>query len=206
MEELLRQLGLSRKEIQTYELLLKQASLNASQVAGFLKENRTNTYMILERLNNKGLVIYDESKPIRSYLPANPTAIQKIWDDEYRKIRQIKNLMSQTLPALESQYRLSQVKPGVVYLEGLDGLKTMLEDMTKSKTDILLISNYTVTDNTAAFDVLQKGLLKRKFSGIKTLAIFHENPEKKLDVKEFASRNVLVRFWGNREYTGEMAV
>jgi sugar-specific transcriptional regulator TrmB len=162
--------------------------------------------MILERLHNYGLVIYDDTRPVREYRVADPNSIYTIWSTQQNQLKELKILMNKTLPDLQSRYKLSQIKPGVVYLEGLNGVKELLNDMAKSTDDILLIPSYTVTAHKEAFELLQKGLMKRKYRGVKTLAVFHEDAREAIDVKEFAKKNVEVRFWGEHEYSGEMAV
>lgn len=206
MNELFIQLGLHEKEARLYQFLLEQTAMTAASIAKHIDESRTNTYMILERLEQNGLVESDDSKAVRRYLAADPQVLRRLLVAQQSNLKQANTALNQALPKLQSLYNLGQLKPGVVYLEGLDGLKTLLDDVARSGEEVLIIPSEHSPNVPEAWKVLQEGVNKRAKLGVKTRIIFPEGARENLEFDRLKGQEYNIRFWGGRDYPGELVV
>ncbi len=204
MDELFNKLGLSQKEANCYKLLLSTGSMPVSDIAQALKENRTNTYMILDKLEKNGLISKDETKAVRRYEAIEPSGLKNILLIKQQEFRHTTTLLNRYLPELQSTYNLSKFKPGVVYLEGKKGLKIILDDMSKSNEELLLIPG--IKPEKEVWEILLTGILKRSRKGIKTRAIFSEANREVLNKQLHKKQKYEVKYWSEPEYPSEIVV
>lgn len=73
--ENLLQLGLSKKEVMLYLLLLRNGPAPVSSLAKRLELKRVSLYSILESLELKGLISIQETERGRRYLPHDPECL-----------------------------------------------------------------------------------------------------------------------------------
>jgi len=76
--EWLQSIGLNEKQQQLYLYLLEHGSLAASQLAQELGEQRTNVYLLVDALAERGLVEKDESLPVAQFKVTNPQRLQEL--------------------------------------------------------------------------------------------------------------------------------
>jgi sugar-specific transcriptional regulator TrmB len=206
MEEVLAGLGFTPKDIVVYRYVLEHGGQTAAAIAGACGEKRANTYVILEGLNAKGVITVDNARAVRTFSATHPSSLQKLVQDEQARQARLVADVKSLLPQLTSAYNLATDKPGIVYLQGAEGFITLLEDMAGSQTEVLLVaSNQTPSD----FQVLKRFrqlLLKRKQGGVITRAIFHHNGRETELARIFSERGMNLRFLGDEEYTGELAI
>lgn len=206
MNEVLEQLGLNEKEAKLYLVLIEQGPLSAADLAKHAHETRTNTYMILERLQEMGLVSEDASK-VKQFIAAEPQKLQRIVVDKQESLKAVNAQLRAVLPDLSSKYRLAHHKPGVIYREGIDGLRESFEDMTRTGKEILVFASDVTPQNPSAYSVIRKSLEKRKSRGVTSRVLLHEDGRKYDDIEEWPkSRNQNVRFIGESPYEGEVAI
>ena len=125
-EDVLRDLGLSDKEIRVYLSLL---GLGVSKVQGIAKHSkllRTTVYEILESLISKGLVSYSIKSGVRHFEAAEPSKLRYMVEEKQRKILEI-------IPELEAIARGVKEKPRVEAYEGREGLKTFMRNVIREK-------------------------------------------------------------------------
>lgn len=206
MEKALQLLGLNEKEAKFYLFLLENRSMSASEIAKQTKESRTNTYMILDRLADEGLIHAASNRGVKQYTAADPNELKKLVVAKQQEVRRDQQALSSILPELTSIYQLGQHRPGVVYLEGIKGFESFLEDMHKTGGEVSIIASNTTPQNREAWGVLQKALKKRKQKGISSRAIFHESAHEWLDKNEHLGRGLDVKFWGSDELKGEIVL
>lgn len=207
MEETLHQLDINEKEARFYLGMLELKPMTASNIAKAFNESRTNTYMILEELSVKGLIAEDDSQKVRHYYAAPPEKLTEILQTKQKELQSTQNSLSEVMQELQSMYILGQHKPGVSYLEGLNGYKKMLEDCTRSSTDILTFGATNVPKEQGYNDILLRGLAKRKARGIKTRMLLDESCAPHVDTKHYLEvRGQDVRFWGKAPYESEIVI
>ncbi len=205
MNELFRKLGYSDKEANCYKILIESGGgLTASNIAKAIKETRTNTYMILERLEKADLIETDETQAVRRYIALDPVQLRQLVVAKQEEIKHTQRLLAQSLPDIQSLFNLGKLKPGVVYLEGLRGLEIILEDAARSMEEVLLIPGSKIEGET--WETLKRGIEKRAKKGVKTRAIFPENSRQRLDKKLHKKQKFEVRYWGKTDYPGEVVI
>lgn len=207
MKETLHKLGLNQKEAGMYQLLLVNPNLTASQISQKSGESRTNTYMVLESLKARELVEEDTTQPVKRYNAADPRNLKNLLQAKQQEFRRTQASLTALLPQLESAYRLAQHKPGVAHLEGLDGFRSLLDDMANAQEKTVWLwassKSYRGTDMRP---ILDKGIQKRRARGIKTNAIYPEQG-RQWGVSESAqAQNFEVRFWGDQPTIAEIVL
>lgn len=206
MQELLIQLGLKPKEVKFYLYMLEAGSLTAQEIAKANKETRTNTYMILERLISEKLIEVDEGSPIKRFIATDPVALKDKLLKQQQELKQKHMMLTAALPDLSALFRLSQHKPGVMYLEGIKGFKALLDDNAKATTQIDLIASEDIVHDREAWAMLQKGIAKRWAKGIKTRGLFNTPDEEWNEVKTLQNTGYKVRRWGKDTLPGEIVI
>jgi|SRR3989344_1004375 len=126
MEEVLEKVGLSKNESKVYITLLKLGSSSAGIIAEKSRVYRTNVYEALNRLVEKSLVSYvfkGHQKFFQAEKPEKILDILREKEDSFKKI----------LVHLSAQHSLPKNKDKVSIFEGLNGLKTITDDILKEK-------------------------------------------------------------------------
>ncbi|MFH1053572.1 MAG: helix-turn-helix domain-containing protein [Candidatus Woesearchaeota archaeon] len=128
MEDVLKEIGLSRNESRIYLALVKMGSSTATQIIKKTNLHRANVYDTLEKLHEKGLVSSISKINIKHYQAASPNKILSIIKEKEQRIQEI-------LPKLEKEYESSKSKEEIQVFKGKKGLKTVLEDiLNENKT------------------------------------------------------------------------
>jgi len=206
MDTVLADVGLSPAESTVYRYLLANGADTAAAIAKHTKQTRTNAYMLLNKLAESGIVEADDSTAVRRYHAANPTILQHQVRQRQQALARTNKSLELAMPELLSMFNLSQQRPGVVYLEGLDGLKVSFEDQAKSKTDLLIWGSDIANEDLRIWQVIEKGGYKRRARGIKTRALFHAEAAKWPHIRDFTLKNFEVRLWGQQPFLGEVLI
>lgn len=170
MENSLKSLGLSEKEIKIYLACLKLGSSKASEIASYVKIERQASYYILKLLMKKGFISETIKSGVQYYEVSNPkTLLQKIEEEKKTKEEAIKEI-------IEEQKKLKNVaipKARVSWYEGVEGFKTILREMLEVEDKELYSYNpEKVIKFIPLF--LESYALKRKEKKIKTKIISEE--------------------------------
>lgn len=126
--EKLKQIGLSDKEAKVYLALLEMGDSLVSEVSEKTKVNRSLLYTILDNLANKGIVAYIIKNNVRYYRAAEPSKIHAM-------LKEREKIFESILPELMALRMPKKKKPVVEILEGKEGIKTILNDVLKQKSD-----------------------------------------------------------------------
>lgn len=167
--------GLSESQAKAYIALIQQGQLTPPQLASHIKESRTNSYMILERLEELGLVKKNELQKKLVYEPENPVALERLIEQRRNEILQTEKELKNSLPTLLNYFYTYQNKPGVKFFEGKDGIYKMYQDQLRVKKDVYFIRSEG--DINLLGDKLYKIIEKRHELGIKIHGI-EEGTEK----------------------------
>ena len=131
MQEELKEFGLTAKEVEVYLACLKLGTALVQNIAKKAGTYRTYTYEILKSLKEKGLVGYVIKNGKQYFEVAEPEKLLNILKEKETKINNI-------LPNLKKIYKSSIEKPKVELYEGKEGLKTILDNIIKTKKEILV--------------------------------------------------------------------
>lgn len=135
----LQTIGLTQKEAELYELLLRVGEAPAQEIIRESKLKRATVYKSLYSLEKKGLVTHkDISKKIH-FRPESPTKLLSFAEKQYTVLEEAKESLQSFLPHLSSQYVLSVEKPVVSTFEGREGLQKIYEDILTVGKDIYAV-------------------------------------------------------------------
>jgi len=132
MEELLR-VGLSPNESKCYIALLNLGSASANEISRESGIHRVAVYDALRGLREKGLVSQILKANKMLFEAANPEKIEEIIKEKEQELESVR----MQIPALLKHFHSSKERQEVHNFKGLAGLKTILQDMLRSKTEIL---------------------------------------------------------------------
>ncbi len=128
--ETLKDYGLSESEIKVYISLLKTGEASAQSIAKNAGLPRTTTYHLLDALIQKGLVSSVIKGVIKYFQATHPSQLAEILAEKKRRIEEI-------IPELKEIALTIREKPKVVVYEGLQGIKTILQDILDARKEIL---------------------------------------------------------------------
>ncbi len=207
---ILKQLGLSEKEIKVYLALLQKGPSSVRSLAAVSEINRGTTYDILKSLKELGLVSYYHQATKQYFVAEDPSALNRALEQKLDKLNEVKKNLNDVIPELKSLFEQAGDKPVVKYYEGSRGVKTVL-------TDVLEISNqsaeklYYVFSSAAirdyvyqAWPAFTKERIKRQIK-VKVIALGHEgtpadlSEKKSLPGKESSPTYILI-------YPGKVAM
>lgn len=127
-------LGLSQEEAKVYLAILELGGSYASNIARKSGQNRATCYHTLNNLAKKGLINSFTKNKTLWFNAEEPTKILKI---QKEKLQKAKNLV----PQLLSISNTLGFKPKIRFYEGVEGVKTIFEDVLTSKEEILSYTN-----------------------------------------------------------------
>jgi len=134
IKQVLKEFGLTENEAEVYLILLKLGYATASEIAEKTQIHRINIYDILERLQERGLVSFVISGKRKQYEVLDP---KKILEIEEQKKENIENI----IPKLLKYRELGKNPQEAVILKDKKGIKNILGEITKSKTEVLLFAS-----------------------------------------------------------------
>ncbi len=176
--EVLREVGLNENEIKVYIALLRLGSSKVNDVYDKTKIPRTFIYEVLRSLIQKGLVSYSIKSGIRYYEAAKPFRLKEILKEKESKLDLV-------LPELENIKKLVKKKPTVELYEGIEGIKTILEDILKLGRGEILYA-YSKEDIFSLLTFYFPNFIKRRAKkGIFAKIIEEETPK----IKEYQKRD-----------------
>jgi len=131
VKKTLREIGLSKGEIEVYLTLLKLGSSPATRVAKETGLHRTNIYDIIEKLKEKGLVSYIVRNNIRFFSASHPNKLLDYIKEREEEIKEI-------LPELKRYVSIPRDEAVVEVYKGKEGLKTVLKDILREKKNYIV--------------------------------------------------------------------
>jgi len=141
-EQSLIQLGLTYTQSVVYETLLKNGPLPAGKIAKKTSFKRGLVYKILEDLAKTGLIQKNEEKgKVAVFETKHPLELRGFAEKRQQEARDAKLALEGVLPAIVSEFNLASSKPGILFFEGEEGAKQVINDTLSSRTDI-----YTYAD------------------------------------------------------------
>ncbi|MAH07867.1 hypothetical protein CMI38_06485 [Candidatus Pacearchaeota archaeon] len=128
IKEVLKELGIEKREIEIYLTLIGEQDLTALQIAKKTKIDRTTTYDILEKLINKGMAssfIKNKTKHFRVLTPNN---LLSYFKDKYYSLESI-------VPSLNDLSKKSKEFVSCELFQGKEGIKTVIKEFLETKAN-----------------------------------------------------------------------
>lgn len=133
-ERIIKNFGLTKNEAKIYLTLLREGSSLAGEITEKTGIHRRNVYDTIERLIEKGLVSYVTVDNKKLFNPANPERFLEIIDEQKETLEKKKKDFKKILPELKF-LRKEKKKHDVRFFKGAQGLKTVYEDILRTKKD-----------------------------------------------------------------------
>lgn len=139
-------------------LELGQASVTAiAQRAGI---GRTNAYEVMDRLTTMGLIGTIDRGSRTLVIAQDPTILVRRLDEQRKALNDV-------LPELRSIHNSSQFKPKARYFEGLEGIRTILDETLSCRSKLLYgILSMDQLLNVPGPEIMQKYIERRIRAGI----------------------------------------
>jgi len=157
----LEEIGLNAKEATVYLTLFSIGANSAGTLAKKSKINRCTCYTILDRLMQKGFIQEYIKNNVTYYVAAPPKHILNQLKNKQcelaDKINKLSSSITQFESAKEKEY---SGKPRVVFYEGEEGVKNIMEDTLTSSTVIRAYAS--MTELNALFPDYWKTYYKRR--------------------------------------------
>lgn len=126
MRQELQQLGLGDKQARLYLAVLELGSGTVTEIARKAEIKRVTAYGLIEDLADRRLIALSPKPGKRLYVAEDPRALRAIPQRMQERIEQI-------LPGLYASFNTQSTKPKVRAYEGIDGIKTVWEELLNSK-------------------------------------------------------------------------
>lgn len=172
----LEKIGFSEKEAKVYLAALDLGEATIQQLAEKSGVKRVTVYIIIESLMKYGLMSSAEKGKKTFFSAENPVNIIRFFDKQKKELRENfiekEEVLQRITPELESLFKTAGPKLKVRFLQGKEGLKTMLNDFLE--TDCKEIKGMVALD--ALFKLFpdheEETTKKRMAKGIKSKIIY----------------------------------
>lgn len=188
-------IGLTKKESDLYELLLRLGEVPAQDIIRESKLKRATVYKSLYALEKKGLVSQKDIEKKIHFRPEAPTSLLSLAENQYHTLERAKSDLQANLQNLTSQYVLSVEKPIIRLFEGVEGLKQAHLVVLGEKKEILAYVRLDKKLDAPLVDFWPQYYRIRRKNNIFVRSICPDNPEgrayKKKDKKELRETRLI---------------
>lgn len=132
IEIILKNFGLSEKEIAVYLALIELGPSSVRDIAQKSKVNRGTTYDILKSLISLGLVSYYNKETKQYFVVEPPERLLAAIDQKQENLLEVRQNIEQSLPLIQTLFNQQGGKPTVKLYEGLKGVRSILEDVLET--------------------------------------------------------------------------
>lgn len=136
IQGLLRDLGFSTAEAETYWALLNLETVSVRKVAEFSGINRGTTYEAIKSLLSAGLVRARKSGEREHYSAESPEKIYDLIREKRKQLMETQRQAQQVIPAVLARKVRPQGSPLVRYYEDDEGVVTILKDVLQTSAQL----------------------------------------------------------------------
>lgn len=135
----LERLGLTKNEARIYSALIEIGLTNAGEIIKKTKLHRNIVYDNLEKLISKGLVSFVKLKNTKHFELTSANELKEYVEKKKREILEEEKIMKKLLPKIQ-EIKSSQTKKATATIfSGKRGLKNILEEIAKTKSELLVL-------------------------------------------------------------------
>ncbi len=147
----LEKIGLTEKQAKVYLACLELGGARISDIAKKSKIKRTTCYHLIKELMEMGVVSLAKQKKAGFFLAEDPKILEQNTKLKLQTIQEI-------LPQLDAVYNVLPQKPKILFYEGIEGIKTVWEEILKTakEGDVIL----ACTGEKPALEYLPKSFLQ----------------------------------------------
>ncbi len=130
---LLKRAGLDEKEVEVYLALLSIKAGRVSLIARAAKQSRSHTYLVLQSLEEKGLVSHVEQGKVLQFIAEPPHRLVDYAKNREQEWKETQSLLEGALPLLKTLTPNFVGTPRVTVLHGIDGMKQVYRDILQNE-------------------------------------------------------------------------
>lgn len=145
-DEILQQAGLTKAEAAIYILLVKNSPITPPKLADMAGESRTNTYKLLDTLEEKGLVTRDDSQKKLRYWANNPSNLLETLKKRRTEAESAEKRFEDSLPTMLDEYFQHSQQPSIRYFHGVEGVKQVYQDQLDDRQPITFTMSFGIRD------------------------------------------------------------
>lgn len=124
---ILEMIGLTDGESRTYRALLRLGSSTTGAISAQAGVSTSKLYIILDKLEKKGLVSHIDRNGIRTFQAAEPGKIRDYLQEKKREVEALEAELEAQLPALMQVYAHAGAHEAVAVFSGIKGMVTAHE-------------------------------------------------------------------------------
>lgn len=170
MDQLLRELGhlgLSEKEALVYVATLQLGPSTAQEIATLAGVNRATTYVMIESLEQQGLMASITEEKKRLFVAESPDRLMAILHLQKQELSEKERELAEVMPKLHALFNSSKEKPDIRYIEGLEGIEQLRREFESLSGEIIQIIGYDALVELVDFDTTMKHRKQLKTTGTK---------------------------------------
>lgn len=126
---LLKDIGLTEGEIKVYLGLLRLGTSSTGPITKESQVSISKLYIILDKLEKKGLVSHYEENNVKYFKASEPSKITDYINEKEKKIKTLEKNFKNFLPQLDAIYNDDKKEQKVSFFQGLKGLMTAHENV-----------------------------------------------------------------------------
>jgi HTH-type transcriptional regulator, sugar sensing transcriptional regulator len=131
---ILKNFGLSEKEISVYLALIELGPSSVREISTKSQVNRGTTYDILKALINLGIVSYYNKESKQYFVAEEPEKLLSALDQKKEDLEEVRESIKENLPLLKTLFEKQGGKPVVKFYEGSKGVRQIFEDVLEEVT------------------------------------------------------------------------
>jgi sugar-specific transcriptional regulator TrmB len=138
-DKILQEAGLTPSQAAAYIALVKHSPCSPPNLATLIDESRTNTYKLLEQLEELNLVSRDETQKKLRYWANNPSLLVNIIKKKRLAAEEAEKRFNDSLPTLMENYFEHSERPSIQYFHGIEGVREIYDDQLDTGEPISFI-------------------------------------------------------------------
>jgi sugar-specific transcriptional regulator TrmB len=130
-------LGLSDKEAKVYLASLELGPASVQKISQKANVKRATTYVAIDALIQRGLMSFFVRDKKKLFSAESPQMLAVFLEDEKKNLIDRQEIIAEILPGLEILSKISGDRPSISFFEGFEGLRTIQEDIIRSRVSKL---------------------------------------------------------------------
>lgn len=146
----LKKLGLSEKEAKVYLAALELGGRTAQEIAKKAGVNRATTYVLLLAMIKKGLASSFTKGKKTLFTAEPPEQLDHLLRKQEEQIFEQRRDLEKMIPELRALYNRAEAKPKIRFFEGYDGIRAMIDEVTRTAPKGAKLSEFLALDEALA--------------------------------------------------------
>lgn len=178
-------IGLDKKEIEMYLVLVRLGKSTATQIGEELKIPRQTVYYIVDHIVEKGVIDQTDENGVRKYI-ANPYKLEELLEAKQKHLEKSKDSLKTEIPKLITEKHAGLKLPKVEYYQGREGLERLFSSILKihKQAGEKEFTGYGINSFYPGMEEFLKNFFEERYSlGVKTRIFVPEGHGDNLDVQ-----------------------